>query len=39
LLVADTSFGGSRFCRSVGGFYLLDTEDARSFLDDFIDIA
>lgn len=35
-LVADTSFGASQFCRSFGGFYRLDTADARSFLDDFV---
>lgn len=35
-LVADTSFGASQFCRSFGGFYRLDTTDARSFLDDFV---
>jgi hypothetical protein len=35
-LVADTSFGASQFCRSFGGYYRLDTEDARSFLDDFV---
>ncbi len=36
ILVADTSFGASQFCRSSGGYYRLDTEDARSFLDDFV---
>jgi hypothetical protein len=36
LLVGDTSFGASQFCRSVGGYYRLDTADARSFLDDFV---
>jgi hypothetical protein len=36
LLVADTSFGASQFCRSAGGYYRLDTDDARSFLDDYI---
>ena len=35
-LVADTSFGASQFCRSSGGYYRLDIEDARSFLDDFV---
>jgi hypothetical protein len=25
LLVADTSFGASQFCRSFGGYYRLDT--------------
>jgi Trypsin len=35
-LVADTSFGASQFCRSFGGYYRLDTDDARSFLDDFV---
>jgi hypothetical protein len=35
-LVADTSFGASQFCRSFGGYYRLDTDDARSFLDDFL---
>jgi Trypsin len=38
LLVADTSFGASQFCRSSGGFYRLDTEDARSFLDDYVTV-
>jgi secreted trypsin-like serine protease len=36
LLVGDTSFGASQFCRSAGGYYRLDTADARSFLDDFV---
>ena len=36
LLVGDTSFGASQFCRSSGGYYRLDTDDARSFLDDYI---
>jgi hypothetical protein len=36
LLVGDTSFGASQFCRSAGGYYRLDTEDARMFLDDFV---
>jgi hypothetical protein len=36
LIVADTSFGASQFCRSFGGYYRLDTDDARSFLDDFV---
>ena len=35
-LVGDTSFGASQFCRSFGGYYRLDIEDARSFLDDFV---
>jgi hypothetical protein len=35
-LVADTSFGASQFCRSSGGYYRLDTDDARGFLDDFV---
>jgi hypothetical protein len=38
LLVADTSFGASQFCRSFGGYYRLDTDDARSFLDDFVTV-
>jgi len=38
LLVADTSFGASQFCRSFGGYYRLDTADARSFLDDFVTV-
>jgi hypothetical protein len=38
LLVGDTSFGASQFCRSSGGYYRLDTADARSFLDDYIDV-
>ena len=37
-LVADTSFGASQFCRSFGGYYRLDTADARSFLDDFVSV-
>jgi hypothetical protein len=36
LVVGDTSFGASQFCRSSGGYYRLDTDDARGFLDDFI---
>jgi len=36
LLVGDTSFGASQFCRSAGGYYRLDTDDARGFLDDFV---
>jgi trypsin len=36
LLVGDTSFGASQFCRSFGGYYRLDTDDARSFLDDYV---
>ena len=36
ILVADTSFGASQFCKSQGGFQRLDIEDARSFLDDFL---
>jgi hypothetical protein len=35
-LVADTSFGASQFCRSFGGYYRLDTDDARGFLDDYV---
>jgi hypothetical protein len=35
-LVADNSFGVSPFCRSFGGYYRLDTDDARSFLDDYV---
>jgi hypothetical protein len=26
----------SPFCRSSGGYYRLDTDDARSFLDDYV---
>jgi len=38
-IVADTSFGGSQFCTGGnGGYYRLDTEDARSFLDDFVTV-
>ena len=37
-IVADTSFGASQFCRSFGGYYRLDTADARSFLDDFVQV-
>ena len=36
LLVGDTSFGASQFCRSSGGYYRLDTADARGFLDDYV---
>jgi hypothetical protein len=36
LLVADTSFGPSQFCRSFGGYYRLDTADARSFLAGYV---
>jgi hypothetical protein len=32
LFVGDTSFGASQFCRSAGGYYRLDTDDARGFL-------
>jgi hypothetical protein len=35
-LVGDTSFGASQFCRSAGGYYRLDTADARSFLDGYV---
>ena len=38
LLVADTSFGASQFCRSFGGYYRLDTADARMFLDDYVPV-
>jgi hypothetical protein len=38
LLVADTSFGASQFCRSFGGYYRLDIDDARSFLDDYVTV-
>jgi Trypsin len=38
LLVADTSFGASQFCRSFGGFDRLDTDDARGFLDDYVTV-
>ncbi|MGH2727447.1 MAG: trypsin-like serine protease [Actinomycetota bacterium] len=37
-IVGDTSWGGSQFCKSVGGFYRLDIADARSFLDDYITV-
>jgi hypothetical protein len=37
-LVADTSFGASQFCRSFGGYYRLDTVDARTFLDDYVTV-
>ena len=36
LLVGDTSYGASQYCRSAGAYYRLDTEDARSFLDDYV---
>jgi hypothetical protein len=36
---APTSFGGSQFCSGGnGGYYRLDTADARSFLDDFVPV-
>jgi hypothetical protein len=38
LLVGDTSFTASQFCRSAGGYYRLDTDDARSFLDDYVTV-
>jgi Trypsin len=38
LLVGDSSFGASQFCRSTGGYYRLDTDDARSFLDDYVTV-
>jgi Trypsin len=38
LLVGDTSFGASQFCRSAGGYYRLDTDDARMFLDDYVNV-
>jgi hypothetical protein len=37
-LVGDTSFGASQFCQGMGGYYRLDTADARSFLDDFVPV-
>lgn len=36
ILVADTSFGGSQFCQGMGGYYRLDTEDARDFVGQFV---
>ena len=38
LLVGDTSYGASQFCRSAGGYYRLDTDDARGFLDDYVTV-
>ncbi len=38
LLVGDTSFGASQFCRSAGAYYRLDTDDARMFLDDYVKV-
>jgi trypsin len=35
-VVGENSFGVSPFCRSLGGYYRLDTDDARSFLDDYV---
>jgi trypsin len=35
-IVGDTSFGASIFCQGMGGYYRLDTADARSFLDDYL---
>ena len=35
-IVGDTSFGGSQFCQGMGGYYRLDIDDARNFLDDFV---
>ena len=38
-IVGDTSFGGSQFCSGGnGGYYRLDTQDARGFLDDFVTV-
>jgi hypothetical protein len=37
-LVGLTSYGASPLCRSAGVYYRLDTDDARSFLDDFVAI-
>jgi hypothetical protein len=37
-IVGDTSFGSSQFCRSYGGYYRLDTDDARSFLEDYVPV-
>jgi Trypsin len=36
IVVAHNSFGASPFCRSSGGYYRLDTDDARSFLADYV---
>ena len=38
LLVGDTSFGASQFCRSAGGYYRLDIDDARSFLANYVTV-
>jgi hypothetical protein len=36
LLVGDSSFGASQFCTGADDYYRLDTDDARSFLDDYV---
>lgn len=38
LLVGDSSFGASQFCRGADSYYRLDTDDARSFLDDYVGV-
>jgi hypothetical protein len=37
-LVGDTSYTASQFCKGMGGYYRLDTDDARSFLDDYVTV-
>ena len=38
LIVGDSSFGSSQFCRGGDSYYRLDTAEARSFLDDFVSV-
>jgi hypothetical protein len=37
-LVGVSSFGASQFCQGADTYYRLDTDDARSFLDDYVDL-
>jgi Trypsin len=39
LLVGDSSFGASQFCTGADDYYRLDTDDARSFLDDYVPVS
>lgn len=36
LVVGDSSYGPSQFCKGSEAYYRLDTEDARSFLDHYV---
>jgi Trypsin len=38
LVVGGSSFGHSQFCKGADAYYRLDTDDARSFLDDYVDV-